>query len=190
VDSTPQTIDFLLTAKRRRIRPEKQIAQFRCILRVFEGDGKPKMEIPVKATRPKQYGRALVIRTEFENQQAWETICELIRAPVLEYGDTFYANVEFLEDDEFRDLSKEDLLPRVPAGYLHSFVFVVDREAVSNPEFPILVVDLLRERGRVFRAIPSTIQSIDNNLSIANMGFFEFANAVDADDVFRGFAKP
>jgi hypothetical protein len=62
--------------------------------------------------------------------------------------------VEFLEDDEFRDPSKEDLLPRVPTGYLHSFVFVADREAISNSEFPILVVDLLHERGRVFRAIP------------------------------------
>jgi hypothetical protein len=53
--------------------------------------------------------------------------------------------VEFREDDEFRDLSKEDLLPRVPAGYRLSFLFVADREAVSNPEFPIHVVDLRRE---------------------------------------------
>ena len=141
--------------------------------------------------------RALVIRTEFENQQTWEAICELIRAPwplpprVPGPDATFYyAKVEFLEDDEFRDLSKEDLLPRVPAGYRLSFVFVVDREAVSNPEFRILVVDLLHERGRVFPAIPSTIQSIENNLSIANMDFFEFANVVDADGVFRGFRKP
>ena len=151
------------------------------------------MEIPVKAMRTKPYVfsyRALVIRTEFENQQAWEAICKLIRAPVPAPGDTFYANVELLEDDEFRDLSKEDLLLRVSAGYPHSFVFVVDRKAVSNPEFPILVVDLRRERGRVFRAIPSTIQSIENNLSIANMDFFEFANAVDAGGVFRGFAEP
>jgi hypothetical protein len=139
--------------------------------------------------------RALVIRTEFENQQAWEAICELIRAPVPVPppvpgpGATFYANVEFLEDDEFRDLSKEDLLPRMPASYRLSFVFVVDREAVSNPEFPILVVDLRRQRGRGFRAIPSTIPSIECNLSIANMDFFEFANAVDADGVFRGFRK-
>ena len=38
-----------------------------------------------KATNP------LVIRTDFENQQAWETICKLIRAPVQEDGDEFYA---------------------------------------------------------------------------------------------------
>ena len=67
---------------------------------------------------------------------------------------------------------------------------MVDREAVSNPEFPILVVDLLREPGRGFRAIPSTIQSIENNLSITNMVFSEFANAVAADGVFRGFREP
>jgi hypothetical protein len=78
----------------------------------------------------------------------------------------------------------------VPAGYRLSFVFVVDRETVGNPEFPILVVDLHHQRGRGFRAIPSTIQSIENNLSIANMDFFEFANSVDADGVFRGFRKP
>ena len=60
----------------------------------------------------------------------------------------------------------------------------------QQPGVPILVVDLRRERGRGFRAIPSTIQSIENNLSIANMDFFEFANAVDEDGVFRGFRKP
>ena len=77
----------------------------------------------------------------------------------------------------------------MPASYRLSFVFVVDREAVSNPEFPILVVDLHHQRGRGFRAIPSTIPSIECNLSLANMNFFEFSNAVDADGVFRGFAN-
>jgi hypothetical protein len=39
----------------------------------------------------------LVIRTDFENQQAWDAICGLIRAPVQEGSDTFLAFVEFLE---------------------------------------------------------------------------------------------
>jgi hypothetical protein len=30
---------------------------------------------------------------------------------------------------------------------------------------------------------------VENNLSIANMGFEEFANAVDKDGIFRGFQK-
>jgi hypothetical protein len=132
----------------------------------------------------------LVIRTDFEGQRAWKTICKLIRAPVPAPGDAFYACVEFLEDHAFRGLSKGELLARVPSDYNHSFLFVVDATTTTHPEFPILVVDLRREPGRSFRAIPSTIQSIENNLSIANMDFFEFAQAVDKDEIFRGFPAP
>jgi len=131
----------------------------------------------------------LVIRTDFENQQAWEAICELLRAPVHEDSDTFYAYVEFLDDSDYRNLSKEELLAIVPRDYDHSFLFVVDRAAIGNPDLGILAVDLHECRGRSFRAIPSQIQSIENNLSIANMDFEEFAQAVDKDGIFRGFPK-
>jgi hypothetical protein len=137
-----------------------------------------------KATNP------LVIRTDFENQQAWETICKLIRAPVQEDGDAFYAYVDFLEDTDFRNLSPEDLLARESTDYTHSFLFVVDGTAISRPDFPILVIDLYEDRGRSFRAVPSKIQSIENNLSLANMDFAEFADEVGADGIFRGFPKP
>jgi hypothetical protein len=60
---------------------------------------------------------------------------------------------------------------------------------MSQPEYPLLVVDLLEERGRQFRAVAAAVASIDNNLSIANMGFEEFAGAVDDDGVFRGFPE-
>ncbi|GAB3345306.1 DUF6924 domain-containing protein [Micromonospora halotolerans] len=38
-----------------------------------------------------------------------------------------------------------------------------------------------------FRALPRQVQAIENNLSIANMDFFEFARAAGPDGVFRGF---
>ena len=50
-------------------------------------------------------------------------------------------------------------------------------------------MDLLGEPGRTFRVIPSEIWGVENNLSIANMGFEEFADAVDSDGVFRGFPQ-
>lgn len=128
-----------------------------------------------------------VIRTAFENQRSWEKICKLIRTRVPHGSYDFYANVEFVDDNQFRDLTKEQLLEMVPSGYKHTFLLVVDTNAIQRPEFPILVVDLNRERGRAFRAIPSQIQAIENNLSIANMSFFEFADRVDEDGVFRGF---
>ena len=131
-----------------------------------------------------------MLRTAFENQQAWETVCKLIRAPVPAIGDTFYAYVQFLDDVAFRALGITELLTRVPGDYKHSFLFVVDSTAISHPEFPILVIELRGTAGRNFRATPATIQAIENNLTISNMDFSEFANAVDEDGIFRGFPAP
>jgi hypothetical protein len=64
---------------------------------------------------------------------------------------------------------------------------IVDQTAISHPDHPLLVVDLYTGSGNEFRAIPSQIQGIENNLSIANMDFEEFAEAVDEDGIFRGF---
>ena len=100
-------------------------------------------------------------------------------------GKEFYAYVEFLENDAFRDLTNQELLARVPSDYRHSFIFVVDNIAIRPPDFAVLVIDLYDERGRTFRTIPSQIQGIENNLSISNMDFSEFAENVDEDGVFR-----
>jgi len=131
----------------------------------------------------------LVVRTVYESPDIWDTICELIRAPQYEATYTFFAHVDFLDDADFRDLTSEDLLVRVPKDYVHSVLFVVDTVAARSPEFPILVLDLRRQRGRTFRAIPSQIQAIENNLSISNMDFAEFADNAGADGVFRGFRR-
>jgi hypothetical protein len=77
----------------------------------------------------------------------------------------------------------------VPDASDRSFVFIVDQAAVSHPDHPILVVDLSTEPGRSFRVIPTEVWSVENNLSIANMDFDEFADQVDQDGVFRGFRK-
>jgi len=78
---------------------------------------------------------------------------------------------------------------RVPEEFQHGFLMVVDADTLRLPEYPILVIALRRERGRSFRAIPSEIQDIENNLSIANMDFADFADCVDADGVYRGFPE-
>ena len=75
----------------------------------------------------------------------------------------------------------------VPRNYGHSFLMVVDGATILHPENPLVIVDLWDEPGREFRAIPSQIQSIENNLSLGNMGFAEFADVVDCDSIFRGF---
>ncbi|WP_109485436.1 DUF6924 domain-containing protein [Occallatibacter savannae] len=128
-----------------------------------------------------------VVRTDFDDDSAWTRVRELIRQPISnEFGDTFRAYVTFVDDPAFRDLSEQQLLERVPPDFGHSFLMVVDRAAMSEPEFPVLIIDLYDGRGRSFRAIPSQIQAIENNLSIANMDFEEFADYVGEDGIFRG----
>lgn len=52
------------------------------------------------------------------------------------------------------------------------------------------MVDLDDEPGRTFRVIPRELWSVENNLSIANMDYRDFADSVGADGVFRGFQPP
>jgi hypothetical protein len=68
-----------------------------------------------------------------------------------------------------------------------SFALIADERALSEPEHSLLVVSFYEEPGRTFRVIPSEVWGVENNLSLANMGFDEFADAVDEDGVFRGF---
>ena len=127
---------------------------------------------------------ALVIRTDFSDDQVWEAIAEAVVEPTEE---DFRAYVEFVDDDAYRGLTVEQLLDLLPNGEARAFFMVVDDIAVHEPDNPLLVVGLRRDRGRLFRAIPAAVQSIENNLSISNMDFAEFAGAVDQDGVFRGF---
>jgi hypothetical protein len=129
---------------------------------------------------------ALVLRTDFSDTRAWEQICTAIQQPQTEYE--FQANVECISDAAFTGLTPEHAVSLSTESY-RTFVFLVDYKTISNPEHPVLVVDLNREPGRTFRVIPSEMWGVENNLSLSNMDFDEFANAVDNDGVFRGFPQ-
>jgi hypothetical protein len=56
----------------------------------------------------------------------------------------------------------------------------------ASPKLPLLVIDLDDEDASApFRCLPKEVVSIESNLSIANMDFFEFADSADADGVYR-----
>jgi hypothetical protein len=75
----------------------------------------------------------------------------------------------------------------LPPSSQRPFVFLADSDAFSQPDYPVLVVDLLDEPGRTFRVDPSEAWGVENNLRLANMNFADFADAIDPDGVFRGF---
>ncbi len=127
---------------------------------------------------------ALVVRTDFSDAAAWESLCQAIIKPV---GD-FQANVEFLSTEEFDGLTPEQCPAMVPPHWNHVFVFLADATTLSHPEHPILCVELSETPARAFRVIPSEMWSVENNLSLANMDWSDFADSVAADGIFRGFS--
>lgn len=128
---------------------------------------------------------ALVLRTDFSDDVAWDAVREAATAPS---ADGFQANLTFVSDPAFAEMTAEQVTG-LPRAEYRSFLFLVDNVTITSPEMPVVVVDLLHEPGRWFRVVPSEIWGVENNLSIANMDFFEFANHADPYGVFRGFPQ-
>ena len=125
---------------------------------------------------------ALVIRTDYSDQRAWDEIRQIILTPV----DGFLAYVDFIDDPEYADISKAQVMD------LHrengqSYAMIADGLTISNKDHPLLIVDLFAHPGAEFRAEPGQIQSVQNNLSLANLDFSDFVESIDESGVFRGF---
>jgi hypothetical protein len=150
------------------------------------------MRVPVNAGRlcpvgmlPKLRGSDLV-RTDFADSAAWEQASSEAQQ---ENSDGFRANITPVSDPAFDGLSWPAVKAAVPVDDDEGAVlFIADVTALASPEYPILVVDLLDDRPP-FRCIPSQLWGVENNLSIANMDWEDFADAVDDDGVFRGFPE-
>ena len=125
---------------------------------------------------------SLVLRTDFSDDAAWESLCAAMEARDDEFG--FQAQAQCISDRDYDGLTVEQILPLVPDGM--RFLFIADRIALADPEHPILVVDLDDESGRTFRVIPTFMWAVENNLSLANIDFYEMADSADPDGILRG----
>jgi hypothetical protein len=127
---------------------------------------------------------ALVIRTDFSQENIWNLICDKITKPS---NKGFKAYVKIINDKANMSLTPNEVILILPNNYNHTFVFIVDSITIVNKEHPLLCVDVFMKKGKMFRVIPNQISTVENNLSIANMDFDEFANNVGSDGIFRGF---
>lgn len=141
-----------------------------------------------------------VIRTDFAHELQWERIQTAIVEPQTEDG--FIADVEFVDDRAYDGLTPSGLLEIAADQADDTFAFLVDTLALTHPDNPILVVkvyDFVEGAGpdaegrgplygATFRVVPSEMWAVQNNLSIANMDWEEFAGSVDDDGIFRGFS--
>lgn len=147
-----------------------------------------------------------LIRTDFSEDAKWTKITEQVLAPQLESGQEFYAEVDCISDEKFTGLELGAIVTLLPDYYAGFFCFVADRYTFENPGLPILVIGFAptgdtpdefnryprqvpSEDIKSFRALPKTIQSIENNLSLANLDFDDFLRSVESDGVFRGFPQ-
>jgi len=128
----------------------------------------------------------LFICTDFQDKVAWDTLVSKVKEPVKPFG--FVAYVDFVYDIKLSNASIEDIVSQFQESENHTFLFIADKQTFTHPDNPVLVIDLIKAgEGNTFRATPETLQGIENNLSVANMDFSEFAENVDSDGVFRGF---
>lgn len=156
-------------------------------------------------------GATPLVRADFTDDAAWQKVVDEVTRPVSfddseeEAGEGDYAPyVDQVEDRYFDGATPASISAtwdrsRDVSGY----VLLADarsiREAAAGHEITVLYLDLTPtpedetefgwKYGRSFRVVTSEIASIETNLSIANMDFDEFADEVDPDGVFRGFAE-
>jgi hypothetical protein len=127
---------------------------------------------------------SLLVRTDFTDDAAWE---RAYAAVLLENSDGFRAYVQVIDERVWEGAAWEEVREPALAAPEHAAVlFIVDHQALAN-EHAVVVIDLSGEARSPFRCIAQELWSVDNNLNLANMGWEEFAEAADADGVFRGF---
>ena len=128
-------------------------------------------------------GGTPLIRTDFSDDLAWRDVA---RAAAVENEEGFQARLAIVDDPGFDGMAAEQLAQLAASGTRHACLFVADATTMTHDEHPLLSLDL-RSVGRSFRVVPAALWGVENNLAIANMDFEEFADAVDADGIFRDF---
>lgn len=130
---------------------------------------------------------ALVLRTDFSDEAEWIAVCSAVQAPRGPLQ--FRANLDLVSDREYEEATFAQLVSSATEIADRTFIFVVDHTTVTHVEHPVAVLDVSNEPGRSFRVVPSEMWSVENNLSIGNMDFDEFADNVDSGGIFRGFPE-
>jgi hypothetical protein len=127
---------------------------------------------------------SLVLRTDFSDDDAWRALKDSVDTA------SEYRNATYVDDVAFAGLTVQDLVDADTAADDDDklyYLFIADTIAMTDEEHPLLAVDLSDKPGRTFRVPPRWYASVSNNLTIANMDFADFADAVDDSGAYRGF---
>src|SRR5262245_60852984 len=105
----------------------------------------------------------LLLRVDFSDDPAWVEVRAAATGPTPE---GFEADVAVVDDHVFAGLTADDVLGRSDGHPSAHFLFLADATTFATPDHSLLVLGLgLGVRGERFRALPATVQAIENNLS-------------------------
>jgi len=123
-----------------------------------------------------------LVRTDFSSPSAWREVVDAVHR---DWEDGFRARVSIIDDPAYAGWTAERLaaLPRVTCPPI---LLVADSTTMTHPERLVLCLDLSQAQ-KTFRVILPQLWSVENNLSLANLDFEDFADSVDGEGVYRGF---
>jgi hypothetical protein len=167
--------------------PDDEVEPLPQIAALFEAEGTP------------------LLRTDFTNDEDWATVVAAVSKPADfggGYGD-YEPAVAPIDDQTFEGatgatLAEISTRDELPGGYVLLADARTMAEAAAGTEPTVEYVDLSvtddeaaelfkSHLGRTFRCTASEVAGIEANLSISNMDFSDYADAVSSDGVFRGF---
>ncbi|MEU4081419.1 hypothetical protein DEJ45_34050 [Streptomyces venezuelae] len=140
---------------------------------------------------------ALVIRTDFSDDESWTAVVGEMRRPWGPDGE-FPARVQVVEAPAWSGATADEVLAAVDEDEHLSVVFVADRHTMQSPTRALLALTTIWEdegdldpvfyqglihspEPREFRAAPAAVHSVHVNVTLGNMDFAEFAAAASAE---------
>ncbi len=141
------------------------------------------------------------VRTDFTcATDQWEELCTLLVKP--SEPDGFIANLAFINDISFDALSPAAVAQSLRnIGCNQACAFIADAVTFSSPLKSVVCIELIHPdydandevvvlhdaHPRLFRVVPSAVHVVENNLSIANCDWEDFAGEEGGMDmVYRG----
>jgi hypothetical protein len=127
---------------------------------------------------------ALLIRTDFSDEARWLAV---VNTTTRENSDGFVANLTVVDDPTWAGASVQDVIS-AHAGHKERVVaFVFDTAAATDKEqHALLCINLASKKVRTIRVLPTEVWSVENNLSLGNMEWRDFASSLK-EGVFVGF---
>ncbi|GJF32743.1 hypothetical protein KNE206_54430 [Kitasatospora sp. NE20-6] len=145
---------------------------------------------------------ALIIRTDFGDEAAWQAVLAELSKPWQFDSDDVEPYLHVVDDPAWAGATADDVITALSGNEDLSIVYLADRVTMNDHDHALLAVAVLtREEcesdeefeanGGAVRTVPSGIGDIHANLSIANLDFADVVDAAQADPagIFRSFQR-